>query len=193
MSEPPALDAAIAPLCRVAYGLIRASLTTLFALGVISIPLARAEPARQISGRYSNPSQGFSVLVPMGLAGLAGAEAGPERGVGVPLSASASMVVFAEPNSLDWKRPADGIRWAVAARRAELIETPRVTATRLGKIEASTATLRTLDDVEEIVLAFRPGGGLIYWAQLTTDRARHPRDRIRFLQMIRTFRVEARR
>src|SRR3569832_1084081 len=70
-----------------------------------------------VTGRYFNYAEGFSVAIPQHLPGRHGRSAGPERGVSVPLSddCAGAVVVYGEPNSLDWRCPSDAISDEVEA------------------------------------------------------------------------------
>ena len=63
---------------------------------------------------------------------------------------------------------------------------------RLGTLDTAVATVRhlTTADVEEIVIAFRPGGGPVYTAQLATTAERYERDLKAFKQVLEGFRLE---
>ena len=83
-----------------------------------AVALAPAQPgARVIVGTYHNPAEGFSVKVPRGHEGVAGDQAGPERGVMILLGEGRRIVVFGEPNSLGWEDTTRAIRWAPAMTR----------------------------------------------------------------------------
>ena len=61
-----------------------------------------------------------------------------------------------------------------------------------ARLPASGVTIHYRDskDVEDVVVAFRPGGGLMYTARLGTLAARYERDRKRFIDVLRSFRLE---
>jgi hypothetical protein len=63
--------------------------------------------------------------------------------------------------------------------------------TRMGRLPANGVTVHYPDsqDVEDLVVAFRPDGGPIYTAHLWTDAARYRRDRKSFLDVLRRFRL----
>ena len=67
---------------------------------------------RIIYRRYFNYAEGFSLAIPTGFKGRAGQAAGPERGVSIPLSHDCTgvVVVYGEPNSLEWQISADAIK-----------------------------------------------------------------------------------
>ena len=151
---------------------------------------------RPTSKRYFNYAEGFSVAIPSGLQGRAGQDAGPERGVAVPLSRDCTgvVVVYGEPNSLEWPTPADAITWEVQTQTkdAPQAEIQRY-RTRLGKLKAAGVTVKrgATSEVEDIVVAFRPGGGPVYTARLSTTGKRYKQDREVFRKVLRGFRLEA--
>ena len=147
----------------------------------------------RIVGRYVNYAEGFSVGIPRNLIGRRVPVSGPERGVSIALSSDCAGVIRfdGDANSLEWASP------AIAA-----IETPgfsedrggfvvRKYKTRMGRLLASGVTIHYRDsqNVEDVVVAFRPDGGPIYTAHLWTDTARHRRDRKRFLRVLLRFRL----
>lgn len=148
-----------------------------------------------ISGRYFNYAEGFSVAIPRDLQGRRGQAAGPERGVSLPLSHDCIgvVVVFGEANSFEWPSPADAITWTVQTQTEDdpQVEVQRY-STRLGKLRAAGVTIRhqAKSDVEDIVVAFRPGGGPIYTAWLATTGTRYKQDRKSFRKILRGFRLE---
>ncbi len=96
--------------------------------------------ARWIEGTYRNPALGYSVKIPPGLRGKAGDEAGPERGVGIPLPSGGTVTVYGEPNSLEWKSPEDGVRFALT-RQDSACRQHEVMQTRVGKLSGAKETL----------------------------------------------------
>jgi hypothetical protein len=149
-----------------------------------------------VSRRYFNYAQGFSVAIPKGLRGRRGQSAGPERGVSIPLSRDCAgvVVVYGEPNSLEWPSPAAAIS---DEAESAITDDPRAEVrryiTRLGRLRAAGVKVsrRATSEVEETVVAFRPGGGPTYTARLRTTVARYERDREVFRAVLRGFRIEA--
>ena len=158
-------------------------------LCVTGVTLAQ-ENRRVIVGRYHNPAEGFSVGVPRGLKGIAGDQAGPERGAAIPLRGDRKIVVYGEPNSLDWKDAAQALRSAIVDEGSNL-STSGVSTVRLGPLAASRAILKSRNRSLEITVAFRPGGGPVYWARLESDPRHFPHDHKVFMRVIRSFRIEA--
>ena len=148
-----------------------------------------------VSRRYFNYAEGFSVAIPKGLRGRRGQSAGPERGVSIPLSRDCTgvVVVYGNPNSLEWRSPAAAIvEKAESAIKDDPQAEVRRYMTRLGRLKAAGVNVRRRanSQVEETVVAFRPGGGPVYTARLRTTVARYKRDRAVFRAVLRGFRIE---
>jgi hypothetical protein len=149
-----------------------------------------------ISNRYTNYAEGFSIAIPRGYQGRRGQAAGPERSVSIPLSHDCAgvVVVYGEPNSLEWSRPAEAISWKIdtVAKGDSQAEVRRYT-TRLGNLKAAAVTVRhsATSEVEEFVVAFRPGGGPVYMAMLSTTETRYKQDSYVFRKVLRGFRLTA--
>ncbi len=148
---------------------------------------------QRVVGRYVNYAEGFSVALPRNLVGRIVPVSGPQRGVSIVLSRNcAGVITFdGEPNSLDWPTTA-----IAASQTAGFSEDRggfivRKYKTRMGRLAANSVTVRYRGSnrVDELVIAFRPGGGPMYTAQLWTDTARYQRDRKRFLGVLRRFRL----
>ncbi len=145
--------------------------------------------------RYVNYAEGFSVGLPRGLPGRRGQQGGPERGISIPLSRDCNgvVVIYGEPNSADWPTAKDAMSATVDLARSR---DPAITivryATRLGSLRAAGATIRfsRTREVEDWVVAFRPGGGPVYTALLVTTADRHARDRRSFEKILSRFRLE---
>lgn len=148
-----------------------------------------------VTGRYFNYAQGFSIAIPKHLSGRRGQSAGPERGVSVPLSDDCAgvVVVYGQPNSLGWSSPSDAVGYEVeSAVKDDAGAAARRYETRLGRLKAAGVTVRrgATSEVEDTVIAFRPGGGPVYTARLRTTAARYDRDGAVFRALLRGFRIE---
>jgi hypothetical protein len=68
-------------------------------------------------------------------------------------------------------------------------------STQLGSLRAAGVTLRseTTGEIDDVVIAFRPDGTLIYSAHLSTTDGRYTQDRQSFAEILRRFRLEPRR
>lgn len=157
-------------------------------LYVTNLAVAQSSP-RVIVGTYHNPALGFSVRVPRGFQGLAGDQAGPERGVKILLGEGRRIVVFGEPNSLELKDTAQAVRRAIEAEGL-VARDSEVVSGRLGRLPASRMVIQSGGRALEVVVAFRPGGGLVYWARLESDQEHFPYDRTVFKKVVQSFRTE---
>jgi hypothetical protein len=151
-----------------------------------------------VSNRYFNYAEGFSVAIPTGLQGRRGQSAGPERGVAIPLTnnCTAVVVVFGQPNSLEWLSSEDAITWEIRTLTdGDLQAEVQRYATHLGDLKAAGVTVRhrATSDVEDIVVAFRAGGPSVYMAWLATTHARYKQDHDSFAKVLAGFRLEVRR
>jgi hypothetical protein len=88
------------------------------------------------------------------------------------LASGGEIVVFGEPNSLEWKSPEEGIRTELvcASDRQE------VRQANIGKLSGAKASLVCGDRVLRMFLAFRKKGGLVYWLRLETVRTHESED-----------------
>src|SRR5882672_572473 len=117
--------------------------------------LAQTEPG-WVVGTYRNPAEGHSIKIPRGLKGRVGEAAGPERGPRILLPSGGTIVVFGEPNSLEYKNPTEGVRAALdyekcASGRQE------VEQTRVGRLGGAKGSFACGDHVVKLLLAFRTG------------------------------------
>ena len=124
----------------------------------------------RIEGIYRNPSQGYSIEVPDGLKATTGDQAGPERGVTVSLESGGRIVVFGEPNSLDWGTPVEGVRVALDREKCPSGHS-EVSSAPVGDIPGAKGSLLCGDRVVVLFLAFRTGGGPLYWVRLDTRQS----------------------
>ncbi len=125
---------------------------------------------RRVEGTYRNPALGYSIEIPRDLKATTGDQAGPERGLTISLPSGGKIVVFGEPNSLEWKTPVEGVQ---AALRREECPSGRqeVTPARVGTLTGAKGGLVCADRVVKLLLAFRTDGGPMYWLRLDTHRA----------------------
>jgi hypothetical protein len=136
--------------------------------------LARPE-SRWIEGTYRNPALGYSVKIPLGLKAIVGDESGPERGVRIPLPSGGEIVVFGEPNSLEWKSPEEGVRMGIP-RSDCATDSQQIKQAKIGQLNGAETSLVCHDRVFRVLLAFRKGGGPIYWLRLETVRSHQSED-----------------
>jgi len=157
-------------------------------LCVAACECASSANLRQVRGTYRNPALGYSIEVPRGLSGIAGDEDGPERGIRISLPSGGVLTVWAEPNSLEWKTPAEGLRYDMSAHRCAGVE-PEILPARLGVLKGVTGRLVCGGRVLRLVLAFRSSGGLIYWVRLETTPANEKTEEAVLGQFTATFKV----
>jgi hypothetical protein len=137
-----------------------------------SFEVNRAQP-RSIKGLYRNPALGYSVVVPDGLEGITGDQSGPERGIRVALPSGGSIVVYGEPNSLEFKTPTEGVRDDLDQKHCGR---PTVAKARIGRVTGAEGTLICDQRALKVLLAFRPGGGPMYSFHLETTSPNLDRD-----------------
>lgn len=123
---------------------------------------------RSISGEYRNYAEGFAVRIPTGLRGVTGNQAGPERGVTIFLPAGGSVAVYGEPNSLEYKTAEEGIRDSLS-KHCDSGKSV-VSAALVGQVHGANGRVVCGERAIVEMLAFRPGGGPIYWLRLETRR-----------------------
>ena len=161
-------------------------------IGVIILVVScvsAAQTAKHITGDYSNPAMGYEVTVPEGLVGITGDQAGPERGLTVSLSSGGTISIFGEPNSFEWKAPIDGIRRSLALEKCNSDRRQATAFGRMGRLTATKGTFTCDDRVLEMLLAFRPGGGPIYWLTLRTTTQKRIEDEAAFNKLAGTFQL----
>ena len=147
----------------------------------------------QIVGRYVNYAQGFSVGIPRNVIGRRVPVSGPERGVSIVLSNDRAGVIRfdGEPNSVEWATTSVAASALAGYTKDHGGFIFRRYRTRMGRLAASGVTIHYRDsqNIEDVVVAFRPGGGPIYTAQLWTDAVRYRRDATIFRDALRRFRL----
>jgi hypothetical protein len=151
--------------------------------------VSAAQTARRITGKYSNPALGYEVTVPDGLVGLTDDQAGPERGISISLPSAGNITVYAEPNSFGWRTPMDGIRHSLGTEKCDSDRRQGTAFTRMGRITATKGTLECGDRLLEMSLAFRPGGGPIYWITLRTTPRKRLEDEAALNRLAATFQL----
>ena len=139
-----------------------------FCVSFVLCVVERAQE-RSITGEYRNYAEGFAVRIPSGLHGLTGDQVGPERGVTISLASGASITVFGEPNILEHRTAAEGIRDSLSQYCAS--GKPVISAARVGKVRGAKARVACGERMIVEMLASRPGGGPIYRLTLQTTRA----------------------
>ena len=106
---------------------------------------------------------------------MAGDESGPERGVRILLPSGGKIVVFGEPNSLEWKSPKEGMRYELTFA-ACASDGQEVKQASIGRLSGAKGSLVCGDRVLKVLLAFRTKGGPIYWLRLDTVHTHESED-----------------
>lgn len=150
-------------------------LTTGVLLPLIACANIASAQVRSIEGTYRNPALGYSIKIPPGLKGLVGEEVGPQRGVRIPLPSGGEIVVFGEPNSLEFKSPEDGVRKELKLKDCESAQ-QEIQPAAIDKIKGARGMLICGDRVLILLLAFRSQGAPIYWLRLEITRAHQSED-----------------
>jgi len=159
-------------------------------LQIAWISIVRAE-SRTVEGTYRNPALGYSIKIPRGLRGVTGDQDGPERGIRIPLASGGEIVVFGEPNSLEWKSPEEGMGdWIDHLKRPTCNSGERkIEPSRVGRLNGAKGTLICGDRVLNVLLAFRSNGGPIYWFRLETLRVHQSEDGAVFETVTASFKL----
>jgi hypothetical protein len=155
---------------------------------IVAPCIAVGAQERSISGEYRNYAEGFSVKIPSGLRGMAGDQAGPERGVRIPLPSGAFVTIYGEPNSAEYKTAEEGVRDSLSGQCDSEI---RVAAARVGKVPGAKGTIVCGERVIVAMLAFRPGGGPVYWLKLETTNDQAKADEAKLTTIARGFEIIA--
>ena len=148
-----------------------------------------AHTTRRITDKYSNPALGYEVTVPEGLVGETGDQAGPERGFGISLSSGGTISVFGEPKSLEWRAPIDGIRHSLALEKCNAVRQQTTGYGHMGRLMATKGALVCGDRLLEMLLAFRPEGGPVYWMTLRTTAQKRTEDEAAFNKLAASFKL----
>ena len=160
--------------------------STILALLLFSV--AGADP-RTVKGLYRNPALGYSVKVPQGLIGEAGDQSGPERGLEFSLPSGGTISVYGEPNSLEWKRPVEGVERVLAGEKCDGERRREIGKAQVGKLIGAMGRLACDNKVLQVLLAFRSAGGPIYWLTLRTNPTHQHEDELIFKQFATTFKL----
>lgn len=143
----------------------------------------------QVKGKYRNPALGYSIRIPRGLNAITGVEStGAQRGVVISLPAGGTLRVWGEPNSLEWKNPSEGVQWELEDGECPSKEV-RTSQILIGGLEGAQGRVACRNRVQITLLVFRPGGGPIYWFELTTSSANEIEDDAILKQIAASFRI----
>jgi len=105
------------------------------------------------------------------------------------LPSGGTMSVYGEPNSLELKSPAEGIRWALDKRKCSSDRQQEISRARVGKMIGAKGKLVCDDRVLEVLLVFRTAGGPIYWVTLQTDTSHEAADDAVFNDFAASFKL----
>jgi hypothetical protein len=95
--------------------------------------------------------------------------------VGISLPSGGKIVVFGEPNSLEYKTAEEGVSAELTLKDCSFDER-EVKPALVGKLKGAKGRLVCGDRVLRLFLAFRTQGGPIYWLRLDTIRAHESQD-----------------
>ena len=166
----------------------KALLTYLLCVTSLSTQWANAQ-SWQVKGEYRNPALGYSIRIPRGLTATTGVSGtGVQRGVDISLPAGGKILVWGEPNSLEWKNPSEGLQWALVNGECTSKEA-RTSLVPVGRVKGAESRAVCRNDVQITFLVFRPGGGPIYWFKLTTSGANEHEGRGILEQVAASFRI----
>jgi hypothetical protein len=170
------------------YAVVKVIVACLLCPTSLSTECASAQ-TWQVKGEYRNPALGYSIRIPHGLSATAGVSGtGVQRGVQISLPAGGRIVVWGEPNSLEWKYPSEGVQYALENGECTSKEA-RPSQVLIGRLEGAQGRVVCKNDVQITFLAFRPGGGPIYWFELTTSSANEHEDKAMLEQVAASFRI----
>jgi hypothetical protein len=142
---------------------------------------------REYRGSYENKAYGYSVMIPTDLVGYDGANPFYQQGFGLLLGSEPQSYVFvnAEPNSLEFARPADAASRFLDYLRKHggKLESSKVTESQLGTLKAAllvanyTCPGSTERYVRASVVAISPDKSMLYEVTLFAHSARFEQDR----------------
>lgn len=143
---------------------------------------------RSIKGTYRNFAQGFAVRIPSGLVGVTGDQDGPERGFHVTLNSGTRIRVYGEPNSALWDSPDEGVRNRLSRYCPSK---PTIAPARVGRLKGSAGRVTCGHRSFEMLLAFRPHGGPVYWLEMETEISTATVDRQVLQELASSFKLIA--
>ena len=150
---------------------------------------AQSEGPFLVQGLYENFAEGYAVTVPDNLVGVAGNEGGPQRGFSVLLPSRGAITVWGEPNSLEYPSPEEGVRQSLSLDQSTCKKVVKVKSAKLGPLQAAEGAFTCGDRVVTELLAFRPGGGPIYFLRLDSLEPYFSEDAGLFRQFATSFSI----
>ena len=145
---------------------------------------------RTVKGQYRLPARGFAVVVPADATGVLEGDPEVERGIRIALSSGGNVYVYADMNALEFRTPVEGIRWVTSHHSTPSDCTASaVSDAKVGRLLGAGVRRLCGEKVVRYALAFRPGGGPIYWLRLETDLRNEPEERKAFNRIAVSFRL----
>jgi hypothetical protein len=154
---------------------------------VLALALASGQVPRTVKGQYRLPARGFAIEVPRDATGFLEGDPAIERGIRIALPSGGNIFVYAEMNALEWRTPAEGVR-STASLHSDCAASS-VTSAKVGPLTGAGTRLLCGEDVVRYALAFRPGGGPIYWLRLETKQSQEAAETKEFNRIAASFRV----
>lgn len=148
---------------------------------VFALAAVLAQSPRTVTGVYRNPGRGFAIEVPKNATGILEGDPVIEHGITIALPSGGSIDAYGEPNSFEWPTPADGLRWSIETERQ--CSSGGVHESKVGRLGGAAVRLSCGERSIRLMLAFRPGGGPIYWLRLETRTVDEDADAI-FLERV---------
>jgi hypothetical protein len=157
---------------------------------MVVVAVASLQVSRPVKGQYRLPAKGFAVDVPREAKGFLEGDAAVERGIRIVLPSGGSVFVYGDMNGSEWRTPAEGVHsvTSVVPVRDNCAAGP-ISDLKIGQIAGAGARLVCGEDVVRLALAFRPGGGPIYWLRLETTRRREAAETKAFEGIAATFQL----
>jgi hypothetical protein len=131
---------------------------------------SRIAQGRWVEGTYRNPALGYAIDIPRGLKGRTGDQSGPERGFQITLPSGGKIVVYAQPNSLEWKSPAEAVSYYLDLNKCPAGRS-NVSVVRVGRLSGAEGTLTCATRLIKIMIAFHEPTDLVYVLRLDTVTA----------------------
>lgn len=154
---------------------------------LLVLALSLPQVPRTAKGEYRLPARGFAVDVPRAATGLLEGDPAVERGIRIALPSGSSVFVYADMNALEWRTPAEGVRW-ITSTHADC-KADAVSDAKVGPLVGAGTRLLCGEDVVRYALGFRPGGGPIYWLRLETNPRQEAAETLAFNRIAASFRL----
>lgn len=167
---------------------VKAALILLLCVTSILTKCANAQ-TWQVKGQYRDPALGYSFRIPSGLSAASGISGtGVQRGVEISTPSGGRITVWGEPNSLEWKTPSEGVKWALKSGECTSEES-KPSRVLIGRLKGAQGKAICRTKVRITFLVFRPGGEPIYWFELTTPPDHEHEDKSLLEQIAASFKI----